>query len=227
MESPIFVCVIGPVGSGKSSIVKGYYNAENNFVNVNPDFYPSGIVDRKTKNERILADIRSATSNRRSVVVDNGGGLFVSEPHMFSHAKTVVLVAPVELVDFVSKWPLGKSLKISPMDLAESAYMKGIFRQIETPGPCRDAYLAMVDIFDQRTVQACHYRLANGIFHINYFGSHMKVGHFKNRESMLETMRQVTSANMKHQLVMLMWARLNGHQIMPFTYHSDTHTVSM
>lgn len=227
MSSSKFVAVIGPVGCGKSSIVSKYYNVGNGYVSISPDHYPTGIVDGKSKNERILNDVRSAAKARNHIAIDNGGGIFLSDGGIFSDYRDIDIVAPIELVTFISKWPVTKTASISPLALAESPFMKGVLAQIERIGPCRDAYLEMVDMFISRTTQACDYRLSAGIFHINYFGRHMKVGHFKNRDTMIDVMKSVTMSNMKTQLILLMWARLNGHNIIPFVYDSQNHTVTI
>lgn len=221
-----FVAVIGPVGCGKSTLSAKYFGRDASFVSISPDHYPTGIVDRKTKNQRIVSDISAASKKGLSIVLDNGSGALKIDG-IFSDYRTIELIAPSEIVGFIMKWPVTKIMSISPSALEKSPFMTGLFSQIETIPRCMDAYSALESLFVARTVQACEYRLATGIFHINYFGSHMKVGHFKNRESMLEIMTNVTITNMKILIVMLMWARFNGHRIIPMTYNPEDHSVSI
>jgi hypothetical protein len=220
------VAVIGPVGCGKSELVKQYFS-DRTFID--PDSETFGF--SRAKNTNIMAALRRAIASGEQVVITNGGGLFTSDidrKAFYDRVPDLEIVVPEEIFNFLAGWKEIPFCRTSMRDVKNGVLMTNIFRTISENHRANAKFQALKKLFVDRTISTCTYRLdVAKTYSVGYYGDQRKIGHFRTREHMLETMTNKTIENFEHQFVMVIWARLNNIPIVKFSYDDETHQVSI
>ena len=224
-EEYALVIVTGPIACGKRSLVSRYFCNKNIYTEIQPNHYSNRKMGGKTKSERILDDINVELSSSKNVVIINSGRFFVDEQQLLTCSQTITIIAPTDLVQFVNKWRVSPD-RISMETFRESKFMAGIFHQIESVDPCKNAYLAMMNQMYEQMVESCDYRLRINFYKKNGTTITTPLGDFDDRETFLEEMNNLNKQNIHSQITLLMWARLNGHKVIPFTYDKSDYSVT-
>lgn len=224
-DSQRLIAIIGPIACGKRSVASKYFYDRKTYTEIQPSQYSHKKIGGRTKNQRILEDVQTELSSSKNVFLINSSGLFVETPEILTATPNLTVIGPDYLVNFVKKWPVTPA-KISMQAFSRSQFIQGVFRQINTEGPCRDAYLSIMNKMYEQLEESCDYRLRINFYQKQGMKIITPVGDFLDRESLLEGMDETNRDNFHHQIVLLMWARLNNHTIIPFTYDKSDFTVT-
>lgn len=224
-SAPQFIAIIGPIACGKRALASKYFHDRKTYTEIQPSHYSHKKIGDRTKNQRILTDVQTELSASKNVVMVNSGGLFVDTPEIFTSTSNLTVIAPDYLVNFVNKWPVTVS-KISLQALSKSQFIVGMFRQIETEGPCRNAYLSIMDMIHEQVEESCDYRLRINFYQTINQKIVTPVGKFIDRNSLVDELDDLNKKSFYHQIILIMWARFNNHTVIPFTYDKSDYTVS-
>ena len=197
------IAVVGPVGSGKYAVAASICQKE-----------PNAIISSISDNWKVLRE--SGFYGQRPIykilVVTNGGSIFF---HKDCPEKTMryiyAVYAPHSVIALavnirICTYYADKDT-LSHEDFRRGKFCRASLRMIRTPGsPGYPEYLRILQEDTRKTIETCDARAATGEYRVGGEPEHSSHTWFLSTSQMHDRMVKVTRRNLKHQLVLCIWA---------------------